>query len=168
MEYSETLAEIIGIILGDGSLRYDNENYKYNLTIYLNGVDDYEYFQYVKNFLDQFFQTDIYEYWYKDSENAQGNEKGVSLTIYDKEIIHSLIKKGLIPGNKIENNISVPNWIKSDNSYSLRCLKGLIDTDGYIGVVETNNPQFSKVAINFTSKLRTLVNDFKEMSEKNR
>ena len=56
MEYSETLAEIIRIILGDGSLRYDEENHKYNLKIYLNGVDDHEYFQYIKKIFDNSFK----------------------------------------------------------------------------------------------------------------
>ena len=31
MEKTDTLCEIIGIILGDGYIRYDKENYRYSI-----------------------------------------------------------------------------------------------------------------------------------------
>ena len=55
MEKKEILSEIIGIILGDGYLRYDTDNYKYGFNISLNGIDDYDYYQYVKKLLREFF-----------------------------------------------------------------------------------------------------------------
>ena len=81
MEEKEILCEIIGIILGDGYLRYDTDNYKYGLNISLNGIDDYDYYQYVKKLLNEFFQKEISEIWYRDLKNAQGDEKGVTVSL---------------------------------------------------------------------------------------
>ena len=101
MEKTDTLCEIIGIILGDGYLHYDTDNYKYGFNISLNGVDDYDYYQYVKKLLSDFFQKKLSEFWYRDLKNAQGDEKGVTISLYGKEIFYMLLEKGLIPGDKI-------------------------------------------------------------------
>ena len=165
MGKKEILCEIIGIILGDGYLRYDTANYKYGFNISLNGIDDYDYYQYVKKLLSEFFQKKLSEYWYRDLKNAQGDEKGVTISLYDKEIIEMLLEKGLIPGDKVKSGVCVPDWIKLKESYILKCLKGLIDTDGYIGAVKTNNFKFAKIIITFTSRSKNLVRDFKQLSE---
>lgn len=35
-------------------------------------------------------------------------------------------------GSKFVQNVSVPEWIKQNDEYKIRCLKGLIETDGSI------------------------------------
>ncbi len=35
-------------------------------------------------------------------------------------------------GNKVQQQVDVPSWIKKKKSYSVACLRGLIDTDGGI------------------------------------
>jgi len=165
MEKKETLCEIIGIILGDGYLRYDTDNYRYSINISLNGINDYDYYQYVKKLLSEFFQRNLSEIWYKDLKNAQGDEKGVTISIYGKELVQLLLEKGLLAGDKVKSSVCVPDWIKLKESYILKCLKGLVDTDGYIGVVKTNNAKFSKIIITFTCRSKNLARDFKQLSE---
>ncbi len=165
MEKKETLCEIIGIILGDGYLRYDTDNYRYSINISLNGIDDYDYYQYVKKLLSEFFQRDLSEIWYKDLKNAQGDEKGVTISIYSKELVQLLLEKGLLAGDKVKSGVCVPDWIKLKDPYILKCLKGLVDTDGYIGVVKSKNSKFSKIIITFTSRSKNLARDFKQLSK---
>ena len=165
MEDRTLLSEILGIILGDGSIRYDEVNYRYGINISLNGIDEYEYYLYVKKILFNYFQSEISEFWYKDLTNASGDEKGVTVSIYDKYLTQLLLEEGLKEGDKIKSGVSVPAWIKADKTYVKRCLKGLVDTDGYIGVVKTKNPKFSKIVVTFTNRSKNIVLSFKELAE---
>ena len=41
-------------------------------------------------------------------------------------------KLGLRIGNKVKQQVDVPEWIKQNKSYTKECLRGLIETDGGI------------------------------------
>ena len=41
-------------------------------------------------------------------------------------------KLGLKQGNKIKQQVDIPNWIKRNKGYSVSCVRGLIDTDGSV------------------------------------
>jgi intein/homing endonuclease len=130
LEKSESLAEMLGIILGDGRLRWDPTGRHYQLDVILNWVEEKDYVLYVNDLMMRLFQ-------YKPKLSRQINEdgsigKGIYLTIYSKKLVYELISLGLIPGNKVENQIIVPKWIKECKSYMIACLKGLFDTDGSI------------------------------------
>ena len=43
------------------------------------------------------------------------------------EHLHSL---GLLIGNKIKQNLDIPEWIVSRKEYAIACVRGLVDTDG--------------------------------------
>jgi intein/homing endonuclease len=103
---------------------------------------------------------------YKPKLSRQINEdgsigKGIYLTIYSKKLVYELISLGLIPGNKVENQIKVPKWIKECKSYMIACLKGLFDTDGSIFPVIKEGA----IKMNFKNGSLSLVEDFKEMTE---
>ena len=119
----------------------------------------------VKKLLSDFFQKKLSEFWYRDLKNAQGDEKGVTISLYGKEIFNMLLEKGLIPGDKIKSGVCVPDWIKLKETHILKCLKGLVDTDGYIGAIKTKNFKFAKIIITFTSRSKNLARDFKKLSE---
>lgn len=159
LEKSESLAEIFGIILGDGRIRWDPAGRHYQLDVILNWVDEKDYVLYVKDLIMKEFQ-------YHPKISRQINEdgsigKGIYLTIYSKKIVHELISLGLIPGNKVENQIKVPKWIMESKIYIIACLKGLFDTDGSIFPVMKENA----IKINFKNGSLPLVEDFKEMTE---
>lgn len=159
LEKSESLAEMFGIILGDGRIRWDPAGKHYQLDVILNWVDEKDYVLYVKDLL-------IKEFQYHPKISRQVNEdgsigKGIYLTIYSKKIVQELISLGLFSGNKVKNQVKVPKWIKGCKTFILACLKGLFDTDGSIFPVMKENA----IKMNFKNGSLPLVEDFKEMTE---
>jgi len=156
---NESLAEMIGIILGDGRLRWDPVNRHYQLDIILNYIDERDYVFYVKNYLNSLFKM---EPKISRQINEDGTEgKGIYLTIYNKNLVEDLISLGLMPGNKVENQVCVPKWIKSNKAFVIACLRGLFDTDGSVFPVLKENA----IKLNFKNGSFPLIEDFKEMCE---
>ena len=52
-----------------------------------------------------------------------------------------LLQLGLQTGNKVEKQVRIPDWIKAEREYFISCIRGLIDTDGYIGRYKKQNGQ---------------------------
>ena len=73
-----------------------------------------------------------------------------------------MIDFGLKRGDKIVNQLGVPAWVKENEKYSKRCLRGLVDTDGSI-IFSKRDKQIS---INFTNHNYQLMQDFKEIALK--
>ena len=157
LENNEELAEMVGILLGDGSL---NEKI-YRIQVSLNGIKEYNYVNYIKNFMKCLFKLEPKEVWERDKKDAIGNEKGMFLYINSKNVFLELILKGLKSGNKVKNQVSVPSWIKKKSSLIVACLKGLFDTDGSITVVSAQG----SLILDFSNASLPLVQDFKEMCE---
>lgn len=72
-----------------------------------------------------------------------------------------MVRKGLIPGNKVENQVGVPRWVKNKVETKRGCLRGLTDTDGYIFVKKAQK----SIRIGFQNHSLPLVEGFKELSE---
>ncbi len=121
------LAELTGIILGDGNLT------KYKRTEAIRIVCHSEkiaYIDHIAALMAKFFDK-------QPSVQKRKREKAVTITIY----LCNLSKRLCITlGNKIKNNAKVPVWIKQKKSYIISCLKGLFETDGC----------FQKDIINYT------------------
>jgi hypothetical protein len=155
LKKSESLAELIGIILGDGGLYRST----YRVQISFNGIDDIKYVYYVKNLLTRLFYLSPKEYWEKNKENADGTEKGMILYYYSKKIFCELISHGIISGNKMKNQISGPNWIKKNKIYKIACLRGLFDTDGSLHLY-LKRPC---LRLEFSNASLSLIKDFYEI-----
>ncbi len=125
------LAEIIGILLGDGSLSLNKQTpaSTNRLKISFNSRDDSDYIFYVKNLLFELFGIEpILKY--------RKNENTADLFIFKKELINFLI-------NDVGLKLS-PKWNKAiipikftSNNLDLLVLRGYFDTDGCL--VTTNN-----------------------------
>ncbi|MFX1377286.1 MAG: LAGLIDADG family homing endonuclease [Promethearchaeota archaeon] len=169
LEENDDLAELIGIILGDGHLHKKGEKSYLGsvLCISLNREDEPKYVDYVRKFLFRLLNE-------KPKMHVRIDSKSVDLKIYNNEIIDFLILKDLLTGDKVKNQISVPDWIKKEKlwiinnkkswelkyrSLVISCLKGLVDTDGSIYV-----DHFNKIiGIGFKNASLPLVLDFKDM-----
>lgn len=150
-------AEMTGILLGDGHL-----NSKiYRIQVSLNGVKESKYVEYVKNKFKTMYGIEPKEIWERNMKNSTGKEQGMFLYINSKRIFNELLDHGLKSGNKVKNQISVPNWIKSDKNLSKHCLRGLFDTDGSISISTQNK----SLALDFSNASLPLVKDFKSMCE---
>jgi intein/homing endonuclease len=63
-------------------------------------------------------------------------------------------------GNKIRNQVTIPKWIKENNEFLKRCIKGLIDTDGCIYTCKRERQKYIK----FTNFNISLLTDFQKIS----
>ena len=148
LKENESLAELIGILLGDGHLHKKGEKSYLGsaLSISLNREDEPKYVDYVRQLLIRLFNE-------KPKMHARIDSKYIDLKIYKDQIIDFMIMKGIMTGDKVKHQISVPNWIKKDdswiknnqNSWELKyrplvigCLRGLVDTDGSIFIDHFN------------------------------
>ncbi|MBS3104639.1 hypothetical protein J4234_00105 [Candidatus Woesearchaeota archaeon] len=148
LEYSKELAELIGIILGDGEIMKDGTlrvsfdpkkdlNFHYRRTFFLveSLLSNKLHYESYKRFA--FYNTAFVRFLNQDCE--------------------------LKSGNKSKNNWEIPKWCFSNEEYLKSAIRGIFDTDGYIGynsgTVEIMFGRFSKGSTN-------LIRDIKEGLEK--
>jgi transcriptional regulator with XRE-family HTH domain len=111
------LAEFIGILLGDGGIQ------NLQLSITLNSVADSDYIKYVGKLIYELFQ-------YSPTVLSRYPVKATVLLISGVNFISELLKIGMKVGDKVKQQVDVPDWIKSDPELSRWCLRGMMDTDG--------------------------------------
>ena len=113
--HSEKLAELVGILLGDGDVTSSQ------VRISLNRTVDKDYAKYVRQLC----------------YDVSGHEP--SLLTYNNvtrvgmcgvELVRRLKEVGVDGGNKVKRQVGVPVWILHRRSYLLACVRGLFDTDG--------------------------------------
>lgn len=117
IRFNEKLAEYVGIMLGDGCITPG----QFNIT--LNSVADREYVYFVSQLEKNLFGEEPKLYKRKDS-------KALVLYYNSRFIIRYLLSIGLKIGNKVRQQVDVPNWIKNSLVYRIACVRGLMDTDG--------------------------------------
>jgi len=150
-EKSENLAEIIGVVLGDGHLEESHKLGHYAVKI-SGGLDDLEYLaDFVAPLFRKLFGKQMKSLRFKKA-------KGVMFYIYDKNIVCTMEHYGLKPGNKKNNNARIPEWILSKDEYLRACLRGLFDTDGTVFPKSANSkiPQ-----LELTSKIEGVQETFR-------
>lgn len=152
----EELAELVGIILGGGHLeRYSRDrgdrfvsNYYLSVTLH---EDEEELQNRVKQMLEDCLARD-------PKEENLNEVNALNIKIYGKEVVEAMESIGLSAGNKVENQVSVPEWIKEDRDLTRACLRGLIDTDGSI----YERKKGEKI-VYFKNKSKPLLRDFSDM-----
>lgn len=155
--FDEDLSEFIGIILGDGNLHAYKKGKKvrtYMVRIAGHSEQDNDYLSiYVLNLSKKLFgvQPKIYK---SKRSNA------MYLIIHSKEIIDFMSNIGLMCGNKVLNQPTMPKWVREDNYMLMRCLRGLIDTDGSIFRMSRRDNKLLRISFkNYNSKLLRDVRD---------
>jgi len=118
---SKVLAEFIGIMLGDGGISEKGKQ----IHITLNSRDDAEYIKYVCDIIEKLFKR-------KPGICDRKKESVFVISVSSMNLIDYLIKLGLKKGNKIKLQVDIPDWIKNNKSYSIACVRGLVDTDDCI------------------------------------
>lgn len=153
-EKNEKLAEFIGVILGDGNINSYIKGKKirvYQVKIAGDYLADEKYHcTYLKKMCEDLFKLKIGEY-----VNPKRNERFVCLS--SKELVEFLLKIGLRSGDKIKNQITIPEWILENDLFTKACLRGLIDTDGSIFRMSNQDPNL--IRISFTNYNEKLLND---------
>ena len=148
------LAEFVGILIGDGGIT------NYQITITLNKKDDKEYAEFVVDLIKQLF---------KIKPSIHIRESVVNIKISRIKLIIYLQKLGLKKGNKIKQNVDMPNWIKNNENYSLACIRGLVDTDGcvYRHQYKVKEKIYHYKKIGFSSRSKNLIESVKNIMSKN-
>lgn len=154
---SENLSELCGIILGDGGMS------KNQLTITLHHIDDKDYSKFVIKLIKKLFK--INPSIYHDITNSVND-----IVVSRVNLIKFLISLGLVTGNKIKQQVDIPNWIKRNNKFSIACVRGLVDTDGsvFIHKYKVNNIWYKYKKISFVSFSKPLINSVFKIFEHNR
>ncbi|MBX4210903.1 hypothetical protein KW783_02955 [Candidatus Parcubacteria bacterium] len=143
---SEMLAEFVGIMIGDGGVA------PYHISVTLHSTDEKKYSRHVCKLIQKlFFMTPkIYQ---------KKNSKAIDIVAHGKNLVEYCRSIGLPQGNKIKQKIDIPVWIKLNQSYSLSCIRGLIDTDGsfYEHSYMSKGKQYSYVKMSFTNGSYALI-----------
>ena len=118
---SVELAEFVGIMMGDGGMT------KNQLTISLNRETDYEYMTYVKNLVRRLFGVD-------PSLREDRDSLATDIVVSRVALVEFCQSIGLKVGNKIKQNLDIPDWVKKNGRFLKVCVRGLVDTDGSVFV----------------------------------
>jgi len=129
----EELAELVGIILGDGSLYFNKKHKVYQFVITGHLQNDRKYFEeFVLPLLERNFGKK-----FKIIFDRKMN--GIRIRSQFKSIIRDIVELGIPIGNKLKNNVAIPNWIFFDKRFLKVCIRGLIDTDGFVAPITGRN-----------------------------
>lgn len=145
--FSVRLAEFVGILLGDGGIT------KEQWFITVNSIADFKYTIYLSKLIEDLFKFKPPIYKKKDSN---------ALVLYGsgKNAILFLTKIGLKVGNKVKQQVGVPDWIYKNEKLKIACLRGLMDTDGGVfkHKYKVNGKQYKYNKISFTNRSIPLLN----------
>ena len=146
--YSTELAELIGILLGDGEIMKDG-----TLRVSFDPKKDLN-FHYRRTFplVERLLGNKLRHESYK------------RFAFYNTAFMRFLNEDcGLKSGNKSRNNWEIPKWCYDNEDYTKSVIRGIFDTDGYIGycsgTIEIMFGRFSKDSTN-------LIRDIKQGLEK--
>jgi len=117
---NESLAELVGVYLGDGTLT------DYFIRISGDQKHDVPYFEHLKEIVYSVFGIE------STIRNAD-KISGLALEIRSKAVCDYFKSLGLNVGDKIRNQSKIPSEIYENEKLFYSCLRGLIDTDGFIG-----------------------------------
>ena len=114
---SVKLAEFVGIMMGDGGVS------KYHISITLNSKTDKKYSIFVCSLIKSLFGVKPKTHKRKDSLALDIVVNRIKITVFCKNI-------GLKIGNKLKQDLDIPEWVNKNTQYQIACIRGLFDTDG--------------------------------------
>ncbi len=135
-----TLAELIGIILGDGHVHKFPRTDRLVITC---GSKKNKYIRRIVSIVTNVFgkQPSVLK---RKAENTS------DISLYQGKLEERL---AIPAGNKIKNNVGIPEWIKRNKDYVIYCLKGLFETDGCFQKDHDNYAQYIELK-NFCNQIR--------------
>ena len=124
--YSEQLAEMIGILLGDGHLTPTQ------VTVTLGKKD--EYVDYVSDLMEQLFKVRPKVITTKDGHYV--------IYLGSARLVRWFLNMGLV-FNKVGSQVNMPSWCFKNKRFLKNAVRGLIDTDGSVYKLRSGNVQMS-------------------------
>ncbi|RJQ35148.1 hypothetical protein C4568_01495 [Candidatus Parcubacteria bacterium] len=121
LEKNGDLAELIGVVLGDGHIQKFPRTER--LLIFSNSNNKVFVRRYAK-LVQKFFNKEPYVY-------KQSKENCIRISLYQKHISKRL---GVPAGPRKDLNFTVPRWILKDRAHIIRYLRGLYEAEGSYSV----------------------------------
>lgn len=151
--HNTNLAELLGIIFGDGAI-----GNPWQVVISLNSISDRKYASYVAQLFNDLFGI-------KCAMRKRPNQNTLVVVCSSTTIVDYLIEKGTARGNKLKQNLGIPSWIKTDNNFLKFFIRGLVDTDGciYLHKHFTKQKYYVNIGLcftNFSTDIITSVDTF--------
>ena len=142
LKHSEDLAEFFGTMLGDGCIEKLERTEK--ITVSFNRKEQ-DHLKHVFEIIFRLFNKN-------PSIRIRKNSQCDDLYIYQKK----LSKRLKFPcGRKLDHELKIPKWIKSNKQYLKKCLKGLFETDGDWFI----DKKYNTNVIKFTNHSDSLLDD---------
>lgn len=140
------LAEFVGILLGDGHIS-DRQ-----WSVSLNSIDDKQYVQFIKRLVETLFH-------FSPSFFTRTSCKNTVIYGGGKNNILYLLELGLQKGNKVKQQVRVPQWVKDNVDYRKACLRGLVDTDGgiFLHKYVVNRKEYGYKKLSFSNRSLPLI-----------
>lgn len=146
IEIDENLAEIFGVLNGDGHL----SNINYEICV-VGALNEKEYYFHLKKLFEQKFGIPF---------TLREEKSAFKLRCYSKNISDLLHKKyGFIKGNKT-NRLKIPKKVLISKKLSKAYIRGLFDTDGGFLIRRKKDPM-----IHITSATPNYLKEVKELLE---
>lgn len=142
LHQSEGLAEFYGTMLGDGCIEKFPRTEKFSISFNSKETD---HVKHIAKLISQLFER-------KPSIRKHKGKHCVALTLYQKNISSRL---KFPTGIKRLHPIRIPYWIRKNEKFLIRCLKGLFETDGDWVVDKKHGTN----VIKFTNVSQTLLKD---------
>jgi intein/homing endonuclease len=144
---STDLAELVGILFGDGGVGNN-----WQITVSLNSIADLEYSTHVYSLFGKLFHL-------KPSIRKRPNQNTLTIVCSSMNLLDFLISKGVVRGNKILQEFDIPEWIKTNSEYKKSFVRGLVDTDGclYIHQHKVGGKLYKNLGLCFTSYSKRLL-----------
>lgn len=149
LELSVEVAELAGILLGDGGIT-DNQ-----IKVTLDKKTDLKYADFVTKLMEKVFKE-------RPSLYMRKNCNALDLVLSGKSYIKELEKIGIKKGNKVFNQVGFPEWIWGKKLYQGACVRGLFDTDGgfYFHFHKVGNFKYRSFGACFSNNSVPLVEGF--------
>ncbi len=121
IKHTPELAEIMGIILGDGGLYAVRRN-KFCMTVVFSKLER-QYAEYVKSLFEKYFYPYKF-YIFEAPHTFMLNNGSVYVGKY-------LLEAGMMLGDKIRSGVTTPEWVFKEKLLKY-FLRGMFDTDGCV------------------------------------
>lgn len=115
---SARLAELLGIIFGDGGI-----NNAWQVVITLSAVKDVPYAEFVASLFTNLFGIEVVM-------RKQLRDNTIRVVCSSMNVVDFLVSKGAVRGHKIRQQIAMPVWVSNNEKFQKAFVRGLVDTDG--------------------------------------
>lgn len=156
-KFSVELAELVGILLGDGGIA------KYQVVVTLNSETDKEYVIYVASLFKKLFGV-------TSGVHKVRGSLAINIAVSRSRLVKFCVEKlGLKIGNKVRQQVDIPQWVKNNKEFQIACVRGLVDTDGSIFThrYRSNGKYYSYKKFDYTSVSQPLLHSAYEILKSN-